>query len=53
MTIETDLYTAVLETAGGHIRSYTLKQFRATNAPDSPALELVVPGSESELPMGL
>ncbi len=53
VTIETDLYTAVLETAGGRIRSYTLKQFRATNAPDSPALELVVPGSESELPMGL
>lgn len=53
VTIETDLYKAVIDTAGGRIRSFTLKDFRATNEPGSPDLELVVPGSESELPMGL
>ncbi|MFM7736005.1 MAG: membrane protein insertase YidC [Alphaproteobacteria bacterium] len=53
VTIESDLYKAVIDTAGGRIRSYTLKNFRSTNEKDSPDLELVVPGSESELPMGL
>jgi len=53
VAIETDLYKAVVDTAGGRVRSYTLKNFRSTNEPGSPDLELVVPGSESELPMGL
>lgn len=53
ITVETDLYRVVVDTAGGRIRSYTLKDYRATNDPGSPDLELVVPGEQSELPMGL
>ena len=52
LTIQTDLYTAVLSTLGGRIQSFQLKKFRATNAPDSPPLELIVPGEEAQLPMG-
>src|SRR5690606_37898173 len=50
---ETDLYTAVVSTLGGRIESFTLKKFRATNEPDSPPLELIVPGEEKDLPMGV
>jgi YidC/Oxa1 family membrane protein insertase len=53
ITIETDLYTAVVSTLGGRIESFTLKKFRATNEPDSPPLELIVPGEEKDLPMGV
>lgn len=53
ISVETDLYTVVLTTAGGRIESFTMKQFRATNAPDSPPLDLIVPGQESELPLGV
>jgi YidC/Oxa1 family membrane protein insertase len=53
VTIETDLYSAVVSTLGGRIKSFTLKSFRATNEPDSPPLELIVPGPETDLPMGV
>ncbi|MFN8600606.1 MAG: membrane protein insertase YidC [Candidatus Binatia bacterium] len=53
VTIDTDFYTAVVSTAGGRIKSFTLKKFRATNEPGSPPLELIVPGEETDLPMGV
>jgi YidC/Oxa1 family membrane protein insertase len=53
ISIETDLYTAVLNTAGGRIESFTLKKFRSDNTPASPPLDLIVPGADSESPMGL
>lgn len=53
ITVETDLFSAVLSTAGGRIKSFTLKKFRSTNEPGSPPLELIVPGEESDLPMGV
>lgn len=53
VTIDTDFYSAVISTAGGRIKSFTLKKFRATNEPGSPPLELIVPGEETDLPMGV
>jgi len=53
ITVETDLYSAVFSTLGGRLKSFTLKSFRATNDPGSPPLELIEPGPESDLPMGL
>ena len=53
VTVETDLFSAVLSTAGGRIKSFTLKKFRSTNEPGSPPLELIVPGEETDLPMGV
>ena len=53
IVLETDLYRAEVETLGGRIRSYQLKNFRETMAADSPPLELVVPAPEVELPLGI
>ena len=53
VTVDTDLYTAVFSTLGGRIKSFTLKKFRATNESGSPPLELIVPGPEIDLPMGV
>lgn len=53
VTIETDLYAAVLSTLGGRIKSFTLKRFRETNERGSPPLELIVPGPETDLPMAV
>lgn len=53
VTVETDLYAAVFSTLGGRIKSFTLKRFRATNESGSPPLELIVPGPETDLPMGV
>ncbi|MBY0275175.1 membrane protein insertase YidC [Candidatus Binatia bacterium] len=53
IVVDTDLFSAVLSTAGGRIKSFTLKKFRATNEPGSPPLELIVPGEEGDLPLGI
>ncbi|MEW6272443.1 MAG: membrane protein insertase YidC [Thermodesulfobacteriota bacterium] len=53
VTVETDLYTAVLTTLGGRLKSLQLKRFRAGPEPGSPPLELVAQGPESDLPMGV
>ena len=53
ITVDTDLYAAVFSTLGGRIKSFTLKKFPATNEPGSPPLELIVPGPETDLPMGV
>lgn len=51
--VDTDLFSAVFSTVGGRIKSFTLKKFRATNEAASPPLELIVPGEEADLPMGV
>ncbi len=51
--VETDLYTAVFSTVGGRLEDFRLKKYRETNAPDSPALSLVLPAPEIELPLGI
>lgn len=41
ITIETDLYTAVMSEDGGGIKSFILKEYRETHAKDSPGMQLV------------
>jgi YidC/Oxa1 family membrane protein insertase len=53
VTVDTDLFSAVFSTAGGRIKSFTLKKFRSTNEAGSPPLELIVPGEEADLPLGI
>jgi YidC/Oxa1 family membrane protein insertase len=52
ITVETDLYRAVLTTAGGRLEALTLTRYRQTNDPDSPPLSLVAPDPETERPLG-
>lgn len=51
--VETDLYEAVFTTVGGRLEDFRLKDYRETSAPDSPALSLVLPAPEIELPLGI
>lgn len=51
--IETDLYRATLNTRGGRLESFILKDFREDSSADSPELELVVPAPEIENPLGI
>ena len=53
VTVETDLFSAVFSTGGGRLKSFTLKKFRSTNEAGSPPLELIVPGEEADLPLGV
>lgn len=53
VTVDTDLYTAVFTTAGGRLRSLALKKFPTTNDPDSPPLQMVFPGANDVLPLGV
>jgi len=53
VTVETDLYTAVFTAAGGRLRSLSLKRYPTTTKPDSPPLEMVIPGANGQLPLGL
>ncbi len=41
ITIDTDLYTAILSEDGGTVTSFVLKKQRETNAKDSPGMQLV------------
>jgi YidC/Oxa1 family membrane protein insertase len=50
ITIETNLFSAVLTETGGGFKSFTLKNYRETNAPDSPPMELVQTQQAAELP---
>ncbi|HEX7504386.1 MAG TPA: membrane protein insertase YidC, partial [Syntrophales bacterium] len=49
--IETPLYTAVFSTRGGALKSFMLKQYKATLAEDSPLIEMVQVQEGSELPL--
>ena len=51
--VETDLYVAEFTTAGGRLEDFRLKDYRETNAPDSPPLSLVLPAPVIELPLGV
>jgi len=41
ITIETDLYTAIISEDGGAIRSFILKEHKETHAKESPGMQLV------------
>jgi YidC/Oxa1 family membrane protein insertase len=49
--VDTSLYEATLTTQGARVKSFRLKSYKATNAPDSPPYEIVRTGDR--LPMGL
>jgi YidC/Oxa1 family membrane protein insertase len=49
--VDASLYKATLTTKGARLRSFLLKHYKATIAPDSPPYEIVRPGDR--LPMGL
>ncbi len=51
ITVETDLYTAVISEAGGVVKSFRLKGFREEAPLDSPSKELVKTGAAEGLPL--
>jgi len=51
ITIETDLYTAILSEDGGAITSFVLKKQRETNAADSPGMQLVKTSAAEGFPL--
>jgi YidC/Oxa1 family membrane protein insertase len=51
ITIDTDLYTAILSEDGGTITSFVLKKQRETNAADSPGMQLVKTTSAEGFPL--
>lgn len=51
--VETPHYTAVFHSAGAVLQSFTLKDFDATSAPESPKLNLVSESARLVSPMGL
>jgi len=53
ITVETEFYTATFTSAGARLASFRLKRYRTTVAPDSAALEMVIPGKGGELPFGV
>ena len=53
ISIETALYRATLNTRGGRIESFILKDFREESTSGSPELELIVPAPEIENPLGI
>jgi YidC/Oxa1 family membrane protein insertase len=53
LTINTPQYKAVINTAGGVLESFVLKDYRETIAPDSKNIDLVTPQSVTKAPLGL
>lgn len=51
VTIDTDLYTAVLSEDGGTITSFVLKQHNETNEKDSPGMQLVKTTASQGFPL--
>jgi len=51
ITVETDLYTAILTENGGAIKSFVLKQHKETNKKDSPGKQLVMTTPEQGMPL--
>lgn len=53
VVVDTDLYRATFTTAGARLKSFQLKDFRSSVAPDSPPLEMVHEATAGELPLGI
>ncbi len=51
ITIESSLYTCVIDTAGGVMKKFTLKKYRKDISADSPLLEMVNVVDSSYLPL--
>ncbi|MGO9602353.1 MAG: membrane protein insertase YidC [Candidatus Binataceae bacterium] len=52
VTIDTDLYVAQVTTRGARIKSFRLKRYHETSAPDSALFEMVPQSGEFILPLG-
>lgn len=53
ITVENEVYTAVLTTIGGRLKSFRLKHYPGDEGRDSPPLEMVRPGTNGELPLAV
>ncbi|WP_319780583.1 membrane protein insertase YidC [Maridesulfovibrio sp.] len=53
LTVETPLYSAVINSQGGLLESFKLKRFKATIAADSPDVDMVGTNALNKAPMGL
>lgn len=53
LTVETPLYSAVINSQGGLLESFKLKKFKATIAADSPDVDMVGMNALNKAPMGL
>jgi YidC/Oxa1 family membrane protein insertase len=53
LIVETELYRAVLNTAGGRLTGFQLKQYRTAVAPDSPPQEMVQGHHNGDSPLRL
>ncbi len=51
--IETPLYSAVIYTGGGVLRSFTLKNYKVDLSPDSPLVNVISPEAALTSPMGI
>ena len=51
--VDTELYQATFTSRGARLKSFRLKHFRETSAPNSPPLEMVRTVDGAELPLGL
>ncbi len=53
LTVETPLYSAVINSQGGLLENFMLKKFKATIAADSPDVDMVGQNALNKAPMGL
>jgi YidC/Oxa1 family membrane protein insertase len=53
LAVDTPLYRAVINTSGGVLESFELKNYKETIAPDSKNIDLITPLSVTKAPMGL
>lgn len=53
LTVETPLYSAVINSQGGLLENFMLKKFKATIAADSPDVDMVGMNALNKAPMGL
>lgn len=53
LVVETDLYRAVVNTAGGRLTSFKLKRYRTSVASDSPPQEMVQIPADGDYPLRL
>ena len=53
ITVENEVYTAVFTSLGGRLKSLRLKNYPGDEGRNSPPLEMVRPGADGELPLGI
>ncbi|MBU1138404.1 MAG: membrane protein insertase YidC, partial [Proteobacteria bacterium] len=51
VTVDTDVYTALLTEEGGAVKSFILKDYKETGAEDSPGMQLIKVNGDQGLPL--